>query len=48
MLIAVALSLMFRYVPGLNRLQGGYAIIISAIAASAVGAKLYPVKEDAP
>ena len=47
-IIAVALSLMFRYVPGINRLQGGYAIILSAVAASAVGAWLYPVKEDAP
>ena len=42
---AVGLSLMIRYVPGLNRISGGFAIIICAVLASALGAALYPVKE---
>ena len=45
-LIAAALSLCFRYVPGLSSLSGGFAIIICAVAAAAAGAALYPVRED--
>lgn len=43
--IAVGLSLCFRYIPVLNRLSSGFVIIICAVAASAVGAVLFPVKE---
>ncbi len=43
--IAVALSLCFRYIPGLNQLSSGFVIIICAVAASTVGALLFPVKE---
>lgn len=45
-LMAVIMSLCFRYVPGLNRLSSGFVIIICAVTASAVGALLFPVKED--
>lgn len=43
-LIAVALSCIFRYVPGINRLSSGFSIIICAIVASALGAWLYPLE----
>ncbi len=45
---AVALSLCFRYLPGLNRVSSGFAIILCAVGAAAAGAALYPVKEDEP
>jgi len=41
-LLAVALSLLFRYVPGLNQVSSGFAIIICAVVAAAAGAALYP------
>ena len=44
--VAVALSLCFHYIPGLNRVSSGFAIILCAVAAAAAGAALYPVKED--
>ena len=44
-LIAVGMSLCFRYLPVLNQLSSGFVIIICAVAASAVGALLFPVKE---
>lgn len=46
-LMAVALSLCFRYVPVLNGLSSGFVIIICAVTASALGAWLFPVKEGA-
>ena len=47
-LLAVGMSLCFRYLPVLSRLSSGFVIIICAVVASAVGALLFPVKEDAP
>ena len=44
-LIAVALSLCFRYIPMLSGVSSGFVIIICAVAASALGAVLFPVKE---
>ena len=44
--VAVALSLCFRYVPGLNSVSSGFAIIICAVAAAAVGAIIYPAEEE--
>ncbi len=41
-LAAVGLSCLFRWVPGLNRLSGGWVIIICGVAAAAVGALRYP------
>ena len=45
-LIAVMLSLCFRYIPVLNGLSSGFVIIICAVTASALGAWLFPVKEE--
>jgi 4-azaleucine resistance transporter AzlC len=43
--VAVALSLCFRYIPGLNQVSGGFVIIICAVLAAAAGAALYPAEE---
>ena len=43
--IAVALSCIFRYVPYVNGVSSGFAIIICAVAASVLGALFFPVKE---
>ena len=43
--IAVALSLCFRYIPGLNRISSGFASIICAVSAAAAGAALFPLKD---
>ena len=47
--VAVALSCIFYYVPFFDFLSGGFALIISAVAAAALAALLFPVaspKED--
>ncbi len=44
-LLAVALSFCLYYLPILNRISSGFAIIICAVAASAVGAWIFPVEE---
>ena len=46
-LTAAALSLALRYVPFLNRVGSGYAIMICAVAASCLGAALFPIDEEA-
>ena len=43
--LAVALSLCFRYLPGLNQISGGFAIILCAVISAGAGAALYPEKE---
>lgn len=45
-IIAVAISVTFRYIPLFSGISAGFAIIICAVAASAAGALLFPVKED--
>lgn len=45
-LIAVALSCCFKWLPVLNRLSSGFVIIICAVLASAAGALIYPVSEE--
>ena len=42
---AVAMSLCFRYIPALSQVSSGFVIIICAVAASTLGAVLFPVKE---
>ena len=42
-LVAVALSCIFRFVPGLNQISSGFVIIICAVAAAAFGARFFPV-----
>ena len=46
-LTAVALSLCFRYIPGLNTVSSGFVIIICGILAAALGAWRFPAEEDA-
>ena len=45
-LMAVALSCLFFWVPGLNQVSDGFVIIICAVAASAIGALLFPIREE--
>ena len=45
-LMASAMSLCFRDVPMLSQVSSGFVIIICAIAASALGAWLFPVQEE--
>ena len=42
---AVAMSICFRYIPVLSQVSSGFVIIICAVAASTLGALLFPVKE---
>ena len=44
-LIAIGLSLCLRYVPLFSGISSGFAIIICAVVASAIGAWLHPVEE---
>lgn len=48
LLVAIALSCAFAFVPMLNQVGSGFVIIICAVAASAVGALLHPVDEGCP
>lgn len=45
-LVSIALSCAFRYVPFLSFVPDGFVIIICAVAASAVAAVLFPVKAE--
>ena len=47
-LTAVALSLCFHYIPGLNSVSPGFVIIICGVLAAAAGAWLFPAEEGAP
>ena len=40
--LAVLLSCLFHYVPGLNAVPSGWALILAAVTASAVGAWRFP------
>jgi len=44
--LAMALSCLFTWVPGLKGLSSGIAVSLCAVAAAAAGAALFPVKED--
>jgi len=45
-IVAIIISVALRYIPAFASISSGFAIIICAVAASAVGAILFPVKED--
>ncbi len=45
-IMAVALSLCFHYLPVLKEVSAGFTIILCAVAAAALGAWLFPVKEE--
>ena len=44
-LIAIACSFAFKYVPALSGVTVGFAIIICALVASLIGAALFPIKD---
>ena len=44
--IAIILSCLFAYVPGLKEVSVGFTIIICAVVASLIGALFFPVKEE--
>ena len=46
-LVAVGLSLCFRYIPGLNTVSSGFVIIICGVLAATAGAWRFPAEEDA-
>lgn len=45
-IISVVLSCFLKFVPIFNNISSGFVIIICAVVASAVGALLFPVKEE--
>ena len=45
-LIAIAISLLFNYLPALKGVSGGFVVIICAVVAAAIGAVLFPVKDE--
>jgi len=45
-LISVALSCIFKFVPIFKSISSGFVIIFCAVIASAIGALLFPVKEE--
>ena len=47
-LLALTLSCLFTWVPGLKRISAGIAIVICTVAAAAVCAWLFPIEEEAP
>ena len=44
--LAIILSCIFYWVPYLNAIPGGFAMIISTVLAAAFGAYFFPIKED--
>lgn len=46
-LVAIAISVCFRYIPFLSGVTGGFVVIICAVVAATLGALLFPV-HDAP
>ncbi len=44
--VSVVLSCLFRFVPGLNQVSGGFVIIICSVVAAGIGSILYPKKEE--
>ena len=47
MALALVFSCMFAWLPGLKTVSAGLAIVICTVAAAAVCALLFPVKEEA-
>ena len=45
-ILAMVFSCLFTWIPGLNTVSSGIAVSLCAIAAAAVGAALFPVKEE--
>ena len=47
MVLALIFSCLFTWLPGLKEISSGIAVSLCAIAAAAIGAAVFPVKEDA-
>ena len=45
-ILAAVISVILKYTPGLRNIPSGYAIILCAVAASTVGALLFPVADE--
>ena len=45
-LIAIAISLLFNYLPALKDVSSGFVVIICSVVAAAIGAVLFPVKDE--
>lgn len=45
-ILAIALSTAFKYIPGLNKISSGFAIIIVTVIVAALAAWLRPIKEE--
>lgn len=45
-LISVAVTLVLRYIPAFSFISSGFRVIIATIIGAAIGALLYPVKEE--
>lgn len=45
-IVAILISMALRYIPAFSGISSGFAIIICAVLASAIGAAVFPVKED--
>ena len=45
--LAMVFSCLFTWVPGLNKISTGISVSLCAIVAAAIGAWMFPVKEDA-
>ena len=45
-ILAVVASYAFAYLPGLNQISGGWAIIIITLVVSGIGAFLFPVEDE--
>lgn len=48
LLTAVALSCLLHFAPVLNQISSGFAIILCTLAAAALGALLFPLREEKP
>ena len=46
MVLALVCSCLFTWLPGLNRVSGGIAIVICTVVSAAVCAALFPVKDE--
>ncbi len=44
--IAVGISLALYYIPGLNAISSGFAVIICTVAASVIGAVVFPIPDE--
>ena len=44
--LGLVFSCLFTWIPGLNQISGGLAIVISTVAAAAICAILFPVEEE--